>query len=176
MSEQQKNMSLMMPKKNLFRSLLFSLLPLFLLAANSLLSEPAAGAAPSAVSIEQDAEVGDWSKTLDNRTVLSSKEQKEEKMYEEQRQEEQSHFAAEFKKMLTILFVFIGALMALSWAVKRVANARIEQVNAVSSIKVLEKRSLSPKGMLYLVEVEGKRMLIAESPAGINSLGSVAEK
>src|ERR1700759_2998027 len=64
----------------------------------------------------------------------------------------ESNFIGEFFYMLLMLGLLISLVMFTSWFLKRMLNSRIEQVNASSSIKVLEKRSLSQKTHLYLIE------------------------
>lgn len=84
-------------------------------------------------------------------------------------------FAEEFMNMLSTLGVFLLALLALAWMLRRVRQTRTEQINQNSLIKVIERRILAPKGILYLVEVEGQRMIISESPSGIHYLTSLPD-
>ena len=46
-------------------------------------------------------------------------------------------------------------------------QGRMEQMNVSSTIKILEQRNLSPKSVLYIVEVYNKHILIGESAAGV---------
>lgn len=78
----------------------------------------------------------------------------------------------ELLSMLATLGLVIGLILIAAWFLKRFANARLEQVNNTSAIKVTERRSLSPKTVLYLLELEGKAILIAESHNGVTSLAT----
>lgn len=75
-------------------------------------------------------------------------------------------FVQQFFYMLTILGLLIGAMLAASWVIKRISTNRVEKLNSESDVKILDERSLSPRTQLYVVEVEGKRHLIAESMGG----------
>lgn len=68
-----------------------------------------------------------------------------------------------FFKMLLILIALISLIFLTFWIFKRMMRMRVTQANMTKNIKVLEKRVISPKSMLYLVEIEGKRVLISES-------------
>ncbi len=66
-------------------------------------------------------------------------------------------------KMLITLAAFILLLFGTFWFLKRLINQRLQRGGHEQAIQVLEKRMLSPKTMLYLVEIEHKKILIAES-------------
>jgi len=68
-----------------------------------------------------------------------------------------------FLKMMLTLVALIFLVFATIWILKKLSHARFGQLNQNRLIKILEKRALSPKSMLYLVEIEGKRVLVAES-------------
>lgn len=78
-----------------------------------------------------------------------------------------TNFLGEFFYMLLMLALLISLVMFTSWFLKRMLHSRIEQMNAGSSIKVLEKRSLSQKTHIYLIEHEGKTLMIAETPTHV---------
>lgn len=83
---------------------------------------------------------------------------------------DESRFLGEFFYMLLMLSILIGAVFLTSWFLRKMVNTRIEQQNASSSIKILERRALSQKTTLYVVEVEGEVHLIAESPTNVVQL------
>lgn len=83
---------------------------------------------------------------------------------------ENDKFFAEFINMLATLGLIIGLILIVAWFLKRLVNTRIEQANSNSSIKILERRNLSPKSILYLLEIEGTAYLVAESVNGITRL------
>ena len=83
---------------------------------------------------------------------------------------ETESFESKFLHMLLVLGLLIGFMFVASWALKRMMKAKITHHNTSSSIKVLETRYLSPRATLYLVEIEGQSLLIAESPTAVTYL------
>jgi flagellar protein FliO/FliZ len=81
-------------------------------------------------------------------------------------------FQAKFLNMLFILGLLIGFMILASWTLKRMMKSRISQLNVGSTIKISETRSLSPRSTLYLVEVNGQNILIAETQTTITQLAS----
>lgn len=84
-----------------------------------------------------------------------------------------SRFYDEFTHMLSTLAIIIILILIVSWVLKKLLNTRIQQINNTSAIKILERRSLNPKSTIYLLEIRGKELVIAESPAGISFLNEV---
>ncbi|OGN61311.1 MAG: hypothetical protein A3F40_02130 [Chlamydiae bacterium RIFCSPHIGHO2_12_FULL_27_8] len=72
-------------------------------------------------------------------------------------------FKGAFFKMLFMLFALIALIFITFWLFKRFSKVKMHQINLTKNIKILEKRPLSPKTMLYLIEVNGKKLLISES-------------
>jgi flagellar protein FliO/FliZ len=72
-----------------------------------------------------------------------------------------SYEGAFLKMFLTLLALVVG-IVGTVWFLKRLSRGRIGGGSG-RSIVILEKKPLSPKTMLYVVEVEGKQALIAES-------------
>ncbi|MFA6916744.1 MAG: flagellar biosynthetic protein FliO [Parachlamydiales bacterium] len=85
-------------------------------------------------------------------------------------EESSDKFTSELLNMLLTLGMLIAVIFALSYILKRMLNVKTKQENYKSTIKVLEKRALSPKSALYLVEVYGRTLVIAESPTGFNCM------
>lgn len=79
-------------------------------------------------------------------------------------------FYSEFLNMLATLGFILALILIAAWFLKRLVNTRVEQANNTSSIKILERRSLSAKSMVYLLEIEGTGILVAESVNGITRL------
>ncbi len=46
----------------------------------------------------------------------------------------------------------------------------MHQTNMIKNIKILEKRPLSAKSMLYLIEIDGKKAIISESTLEVRKL------
>ncbi len=71
---------------------------------------------------------------------------------------------------LVLAFVFFTL-----WFVRRLSHGRGVQ-GGTHRIKVLEKRPLSPKTMLYLIEMNGEEVVIAESQLEVRVLSSLTEQ
>lgn len=92
--------------------------------------------------------------------------------YMEHGENENANFQSKFFNMLLILGVMIGFMFIASWALKRMMKTKLSSLNTSSSIKVLETRYLSPRATIYLVEVQNKTYLLAESPTTVTYLQS----
>lgn len=83
------------------------------------------------------------------------------------------HFFMEFLHMLAMLGILLGLILAVSWVLKRILNTRMEQINQSSPIKILERRSLTPKTAIFVVDVYGKKCIVADSQNGVTYLGDL---
>jgi len=81
----------------------------------------------------------------------------------------QDYEGAFLKMFLTLIALVVGIFFT-AWALKRLARGKLHQFNANRTIKIIERRALSPKTMLYLVEVRGKQAMIAESQLEVKHL------
>lgn len=82
-----------------------------------------------------------------------------------------SKFMGEFFYMLLMLGILISVVYFLAWFLRRMTTVRIDQLNESSAIKVLERRQLSQRTTLYLIEAEGKKIMLAETPTTAVQLG-----
>ena len=82
-------------------------------------------------------------------------------------------YGAAFVKMLLTLAALVLLLCISCWAIRKLLNNRMHKANISASIQVLEKRMLSPKTALYLVEINQKKVLLAESQLEIKKLVDV---
>jgi flagellar protein FliO/FliZ len=71
------------------------------------------------------------------------------------------------KMMLSLLAVIVLGIITFIMF-KRITRTRFIQANNNMAIKVLEKRVLSPKSIIYLVEYEGVKALVSESHLDVN--------
>ena len=85
---------------------------------------------------------------------------------------ETDSFETKFLNMLFVLGLLIGFMILASWALKRMMKSKITHLNTASSIKILETRYLSPRATVYLIEVQDRSFLIAESPTAVTYLGA----
>ncbi len=81
-----------------------------------------------------------------------------------------------FGKMLITLFGLIILIFLTVWMLRRLSGRGLGKSAPGRTIQILEKRSLSHKSVLYLIEVEGKRLLIAESQLEVRALTSLASE
>lgn len=82
-------------------------------------------------------------------------------------------FYIEFFNMLATLGLVIAIILIAAWLLRRILNTRMEQINTSSIIKIIEKRAISPKSAIYLLEIQDKTFAIAESQNGITHLGEI---
>ena len=75
-------------------------------------------------------------------------------------------------KMLVTLLALILLMYASYWFLKRLIQNRVQKGVGGQSIEIIEKKMLSPKTMLYVVRVENKKILFAESHLEIKTLES----
>ncbi|MBM3207645.1 MAG: hypothetical protein FJZ57_03450 [Chlamydiae bacterium] len=72
-------------------------------------------------------------------------------------------------KMLLTLVGLVGMVVMTVWVLKKLSQGRIGAFGK-KQIAVIERRPLSPKTVLYIVEVSGKQVLIAESHLEVKAL------
>jgi flagellar protein FliO/FliZ len=75
-----------------------------------------------------------------------------------------------FLKMFLTLLVLIVGIFVTVWLLKKMSQGRWAQGNSNRSIKIIEKRPLSPKTMLYIIDVDGQQSVIAESQLEVKHL------
>ena len=80
--------------------------------------------------------------------------------------------AATLMKMLICMAALAALIFATYWFLKKLIQNRLQKGVGDPAMSILEKRMLSSKTMLYLIEVEGKKILCAESHLEIKALGS----
>ena len=82
----------------------------------------------------------------------------------------EDHFMRDMMQMLLTLAMIVGIIFLITWFLKKMLNTRIQQLNTSSEIKILERRSLTPKTAIYLLEIKGKGVIIGESTNGLTHL------
>ncbi len=85
----------------------------------------------------------------------------------------EDNFMKEFINMLMTLGAIITVLLLASYLLKRMANSRIQQMNESSEIKILERRSITAKTAVYLLDVRGAQYALVESHNGLILLPNV---
>lgn len=80
---------------------------------------------------------------------------------------------AAFAKMLITLVILVVLLFASYWFIRRMIQNRLQKGAGDSSIHILEKRMISPKTMLYLVKIDNRKILLAESHLDVKRLADL---
>ncbi|MCI5053095.1 MAG: flagellar biosynthetic protein FliO [Simkaniaceae bacterium] len=75
-----------------------------------------------------------------------------------------------FNRTVTMVVVVIGMVILTIYLVKRMGYARSLQLNSSKHIKIIERRPISPKSILYLVQVANKTLVIAESQVNVKEM------
>lgn len=86
-------------------------------------------------------------------------------------EENSGRFMTEFFKMLFVLGGMVAVLLAISWYMKRLTSQQFSKGNDQNLIKVIERRSLSARTMIYMLDIEGKTFVVGETPQGLVRLG-----
>ncbi len=75
-----------------------------------------------------------------------------------------------FVKMMVTLLGLIVLIVISVWMLRRISHGRMKQMNYGREIKILERRPLSAKSVLYLVEIGGKKVVVAESQIEVRAI------
>ncbi len=79
-------------------------------------------------------------------------------------------YAPNGMKIVLTLFGLVAFLIIAAWALRKLTASRMGIFSSSKGIKILERKAISPKSALYIVEVEGKKILIAESQLEVRAL------
>lgn len=77
-----------------------------------------------------------------------------------------------FLKMFLSLLVLILLLIISYRFLKRFMQNRFQKGSSAASIQILEKKMISPKTMLYVIKIDRKKILVAESHLDVRRLES----
>ncbi len=75
-------------------------------------------------------------------------------------------------KMILTLAALAALLFITYWFLRRLIQNRMHRGVGEQTIQILEKRMISQKTMLYLIQVENKKILFAESHLEVKALES----
>lgn len=78
-----------------------------------------------------------------------------------------------FGKMLLTLGGLLVLVFLTLWILKKVSHGKFGSFGSYKYIKVLERKSLSPKTLIYVLEVEGKKILVSESQLEVRVLSEI---
>lgn len=77
--------------------------------------------------------------------------------------------------LFLVLILLLGGAIAALYLVRRFLQHRWVRGGETRSIQVLERTPISPKSTLYLIEVEGRRLLVAESTEEVCPVADLAK-
>jgi flagellar biogenesis protein FliO len=80
-----------------------------------------------------------------------------------------------FIKMILTLGGLVLVVFLTIWVLRRLGQGRFRSLGANRAIQIIEKRALSPKSILYIVEVGSKQILIVESQFEVRKLTTLDE-
>lgn len=84
-------------------------------------------------------------------------------------------YLGEVVNMLITLCVILVLIFLTVWFLKKMMRSRVKTLNRTNGIKILERRVLTQKSSLYLVDVLGKGVVISESAAGLQLITEFPE-
>lgn len=85
---------------------------------------------------------------------------------------EDDHFTHDLMQMLSTLGLLLAVVLIGSWFLRRMMHSRVQSLNTTSEIKILEQRPLTPKTSIFLLEIRGKGIVMAESVNGVSHLAN----
>ncbi len=77
-------------------------------------------------------------------------------------------------KSFAILIASVGVVFLVLYALKRVSK-RFTTAQNTKELKILSKLALSPKNQLFIVEADGKTLLLGVSEKSINALAELSD-
>lgn len=83
------------------------------------------------------------------------------------------NYWSEFLKMIFALLLLLGVAALLLTVAKRVIQKKIKIGNKTNLIKIIERRSLSPRCHVYAVGILDRLLIVGESPSGIHTLAEL---
>lgn len=79
-----------------------------------------------------------------------------------------------FVRMLVTLLGLVLLVFATFWILRRLGKGKF-RLGSGNTINILERRALSSKSMLYIVQIGNKKVLISESQLEVRALASLEE-
>lgn len=85
-------------------------------------------------------------------------------------QGDSGRFFSEFMSMVSSLGIVLLVLLGILWVLRWYNQSKQDQMNDTSTVRILERRPVSQKTVIYLVEIEGTAITFAESTNGVTKL------
>lgn len=77
---------------------------------------------------------------------------------------------ASFTRMWVTIAAALILLFATLWLLRRFKTGHFKKFGSSSTFNIIERRTLSPKTMLYVIEINNKQLLISESQVEVRAL------
>jgi flagellar protein FliO/FliZ len=84
-------------------------------------------------------------------------------------------YEGSFIRVLASIIGVILLVIATFWVLKKLGRGHFGKSGSSKTIQILERRPLSPKTVLFLVQIENKRILLSESQLEVRGLATVEE-
>jgi flagellar biogenesis protein FliO len=81
-------------------------------------------------------------------------------------------YEGSFIRVIVSLIGLVVLVVVTFWILKRLGRGRFGKLGSDKLIHIIERRNLSPKSVLYLVQIENKRVLLSESQFEVRSHAS----
>ena len=78
--------------------------------------------------------------------------------------------SASFTRMWITIAAALILLFATLWLLRRFKTGHFKKFGNSSTFNIIERRTLSPKTMLYVIEINNKQLLISESQVEVRAL------
>lgn len=83
-------------------------------------------------------------------------------------------YESAFVRMLVTLLALVFLVFATFWLLRRMGKGKFK-MSSGRTINILERRALSPKTVLYIVEIGNKKVLVSESQLEVRALSTYEE-
>ncbi|MBM3198618.1 MAG: hypothetical protein FJZ58_05120 [Chlamydiae bacterium] len=84
--------------------------------------------------------------------------------------EQMPSYEGTFFRMILMLVGLLSFVLLTIWALKKLSHGRFGSLGTQKRIVIVEKKSVSPKTLLYLIELDGKKILLSESQLEVRML------
>lgn len=84
-------------------------------------------------------------------------------------------YEGSFIRVLASIVGVILLVIATFWILKKLGRGGFGKSGSSKTIQILERRPLSPKTVLFLVQIDNKRVLLSESQLEVRGLACVEE-
>lgn len=89
---------------------------------------------------------------------------------------EETRYGELWSKTLLLLIVMLLILFVGTWYMKRFGAVKGKDAAGDVRIKLLEKRVISPKAVVYLLSIDGHKIALSETSSGIQVLHEITQR